>query len=455
MQVSTGSSQNILPTTTSTSDERAGSTTTEEASVNLQLEEKETSGQKNPPTRFPTLKAFWQRWYPAIRGILPIYIAVHLAILALDCLAILFVNKDFSPILMPISTLWRQWHFWDAAILMHIAQNGYQSPIHLAFFPLYPLLERAVWTFAGDPFLAGLIVSNVAEFVMFTALYRLVSEEFDGNRAYMTVLYFALFPTAFYFSAAYTESVFLCFSILSFYHMRNGRWWWMALFGCLASLTRPDGMYLIAPFCYEYFRRIWQRQGDQPPSIFSREQIVRLIKGIRFDILIGICLAGGVIAMIAFGTIHNHDPLAFIHAHRAWSRNLGIPFSAIVRSMTAIYRSGFLSFLGLRTSIDVGLDLLIGACVLLSFIGPWKLPKTLWSFGIYAATLYVYFHLFPKGGGNPPLESMSRFLLELFPAFIILARISKFRTLHLSYCMLSGALLFFLLIQYLTGHWVL
>jgi hypothetical protein len=37
----------------------------------------------------------------------------------------------------------------------------------------------------------------------------------------------------------------------------------------------------------------------------------------------------------------------------------------------------------------------------------------------------------------------------------MLARISKYRTLQLSYCMVSGAILFFLLTQFLTGHWVI
>lgn len=455
MQVSTGSSENYHhPTTTSTSNEPAASTTTEEASVNLQLEEENASRLADRPTRFPRLRAFGQRWYPAIRGILPIYIAVHMAIFILDCLSSLFINKDFSSTIMPISTLWTQWHFWDAAIYAHIAQGGYQLPIYMAFFPLYPLLERGVMTFVGNPYLAGLIVSNVAEFIMFTALFRLISEEFDGKRAYTTVLYFALFPTAFFFSAAYTESVFLCCSILCFYHMRHGRWWWMALFGFLASMTRPDGMYLLAPFCYEYLRHVWLRQGQPPFSIFSRESIIRLIKGIRFDALIGLCLVGGVIVVVVHGILRYNDPLAFIHAHRAWARSMSFPWSGIARSIKTIYHSGFLSFLSLRTMIDLGLDLLVLAMIVLGFFGPWKLPKTMWSYGIYAAILYLYFHLFPKGGVYP-LESMSRFLLEIFPAFIILARISKFRTLHMSYCMVGGALLFFLLTQYLTNHWIL
>src|SRR3954471_22615125 len=78
MQISTGSSGNIHPTTSVNNE--VADTPTEETSNNLQLEENEASYQGNRQARFPALKAFWQRWYPAIKGILPIYIAIHLAI---------------------------------------------------------------------------------------------------------------------------------------------------------------------------------------------------------------------------------------------------------------------------------------------------------------------------------------------------------------------------------------
>jgi len=109
----------------------------------------------------------------------------------------------------------------------------------------------------------------------------------------------------------------------------------------------------------------------------------------------------------------------------------------------------------MRNLIDLGADLLVLALIVLGFIGPWKLPKNLWVYGIYAALPYIYFQLFPIGGSILyPLESMSRFVLEVFPAFIVLAGMSKYRTLHQSYCLVSGAILFFLLTQFLTGHWV-
>lgn len=399
-------------------------------------------------------RALWQRWYAAFKHILPVYIAIHLALVAISCFAFLFINKDFSSIIMPVSTLWDQWRHWDSGYYLQIAMHGYTTRQEMAFFPFYPILIRAVMVITRNELTAGLIVSNAAELVTFTVLYRLIEKDFDENRAYHTILYFAIFPTAFFFSAAYTESLFLCLSTLTFYQIRRGRWGFAALFGFMASLTRPDGMFLIVPFCYEYLARIWQEQELSLGTILSWRQIFGCLQRIRFDVLLGLCIPASIVFFVAYGRDHAHDPLAFVHAHAFWDRSLYLPGWGILKSIWTVFHHGLLSFLTMRTSIDLSADLFILALVALSFVGPWKLPKNLWGYGLYALALYTYFQLFPKAGIYP-LESMSRFLLEIFPAFIILSSMSKYRTLHLSYCMVSAALLFFLLTQFLTGHWVL
>lgn len=457
MHASTNSSDNTYSTVS------VGDGTTncagKEASADIPLDsaspQERDLTERIPASKPLSARASWLKWYAALKNILPIYVAIHLAILATSCLAFLFTVKDFSSQSMPIATLWQQWHYWDTSHFTHIALQGYATLQQAAFFPFYPLLERSLMTVTQSPLIAGLLISNVAELVMFVVLYRLVEEDFNGERAYHTVLYFSIFPTAFFFSAAYSESLFLCLSILSFYHIRHGRWWLAGLFGFLASLTRPDGMFLLVPFCYEYLRRIWHQQGESLRSILSGKHKTRLLKAIRFDILIGLCFPAGIALYAIYCYYQFHDLLAFVHAQAYWSRFLHFPGWGILKSMWLIAHGSILSFLTMRNLIDLGADLLILALIVLGFIGPWKLPKNLWVYGIYAVILYIYFQFFPKTDTLYPLESASRFVLEIFPAFIVLAGMSKYRTLHLSYCMISGALLFFLLTQFLTGHWVL
>lgn len=427
--------------------------TTKETAVDLLLHPESKSRESFLKKGRLSAKVFWQSWYPALRNILSVYIALHLALLAVSCLAFLFTVHDFSRRILPFSTLWTQWHHWDTGYFLQIALHGYTSLDKMAFYPLYPLLEWAGMFITRDPFTAGLLISNIAELVLFVVLYRLVAEDFGETHAYHSVLYLAIFPTAFFLNAAYSEALFLCLSLISFYHIRHRNWWLAGLFGFLAGLTRSSGLFLVVPFCYEYLSQIWQQQGTTPNSLLSRERLVGLLQGVRPNVLIALCFPASIALFAIYGAYQFHDPLAFAHAEAHWGRGLTFPGWDMLKTLGGILRLGLLNFQTMRSSIDLGADLFVLLLVALCFVGPWRLPTNLWSYGLYALTLFLYFQLFPKNNWYP-LESMSRFLLEIFPAFILLSRISKSRTLHLSYCMVSGALLFFLLTQFLLGHWV-
>jgi len=387
------------------------------------------------------MQTFWHKWGEALKQVLPIYIAVHVAFFVISCVSVLFTMPDFQWKGLPLHTLWQSWRHWDSGHFVVVAQNGYVKLYDTAFFPLFPMLERGLSLLTHrDPFIAGLIISDVATLVLFTVLYQLVREDFDVERANHTVLYLSIFPTAFFFAAAYNEALFLCFVLISFYNMRHGRWWLAGIFGFCSGLTRSFGLLLVLPFCYEYLQ---QHQLN--------------LRKIRFDVVSVILIPAAIMIFGLYCYLRFHDFLAFSHAEFEWHRQLHGPWHGILGSIKAILiSSGFLSFQTLRNLLDLGPDLLVGMLIILSFVGPWRLPRKLWSYGIYAGVLYVFLQLFPVGGtGIFPLESMSRYLLEIFPAFIMLAGFAKYRMFHLNYMLVSSALLFFLLTQFLTGHWVL
>ena len=112
-----------------------------------------------------------------------------------------------------------------------------------------------------------------------------------------------------------------------------------------------------------------------------------------------------------------------------------------------------LSFDSIHNVIDLSAGLLMLMAVVLCFIGPWKFSREHWIYGIYAAGFYLFLLLFPSDG-TFPLQSLSRLVLEIFPAFIVLAAIGKYRQFNLYYLTLSGAMLCFMLLQFLTGYWI-
>src|SRR5258706_13030226 len=115
-------------------------------------------------------RSSWRKWYAALKHILPVYIAIHLAIFVTSCLAVLFTVKDFSLQGLPIAALWQQWHYWDTSNFTHIALFGYYQ-LHVAgFFPLYPILERLLMFVTHDPLAAALIISHIDALFMLSAL---------------------------------------------------------------------------------------------------------------------------------------------------------------------------------------------------------------------------------------------------------------------------------------------
>src|SRR5579864_2289536 len=86
----------------------------------------------------------WRKWAYALKQILPIYLATHLAFLLLTYLATLFAfsPKNFSRYSLPLATLLQSWDRWDSNHFVEIATKGYDVAYRTAFFPLFPLLER-------------------------------------------------------------------------------------------------------------------------------------------------------------------------------------------------------------------------------------------------------------------------------------------------------------------------
>ncbi len=381
-------------------------------------------------------RSSWFAWYTAFQHIFSSYLAVHLAFLVTTLCAVLFTVKDFSSQSLPLEVLWNMWARKDAGHFRYIALFGYTDWWRTAFFPLYPLLEHSLLWLTPNPYIAGLLISNVVGLLMLVVLYRLVDEDFGQQRAMRTVLYLSLFPTAFFFAAAYNESLFVCLTLFSFYYMRRGCWWLAGIFGCLASLTRSAGILLLVPFAYEY---IYHHQFN--------------IKKFRFDVLSGGLILAGTGLFALYCLIVFHDAFAFSHAQGQWLRQLHAPWDTYLLTIQYIRSTPLLSFIALRNLLDLVPDLFMLIIVVLSFIGPWRMPLRLLSYSLYALVCYVFFQIFPVMNATP-LTSVPRFLLELFPAFIVLASIGKHRSFHLNYLIISGALLFFTVTQFLTGHWI-
>ncbi len=424
--------KNVLTTTPDTSQDTLG----EAANVQSVTDENIRTPQDALSVQRVQQRNNWRGWFEAFRRIFPIYLATHIAFFLLTYLVNLFFLSDFSKQALKMHDTLEYWDHWDTGQFTAIAQGGYDAAWRTAFFPLYPLLEAVLAPILHKPYYAGLFISNLATLGLFTVLYRLVYEEFDAERANRTVLYLAVFPTAFFLSAAYNEALFLLLAVSSFYCIRRGNWWLAGVCGLLASLTRSAGVFLLVPFCYEYIR-----QHD-----FK-------LRKIRFDVFGGVLIPVGLGLFALYCFYRFHDFLAFSHAQLFWKRHLTAPWQGFIDAFTIISKHEVLTFDAIHNVIDASAGLFMLVILILCFVGPWKFSRDRLVYGLYGVVFYLFLILFPSAS-EFPFQSLSRLVIELFPAFIVLATMGKRPNFNLYYLTISISLLAFMLLQFLTGRWI-
>jgi Gpi18-like mannosyltransferase len=151
------------------------------------------------------------------------------------------------------------WQRFDTMRYLRIAREGYAAEEDSVFPPIYPLTMWAAGSLPGDwltpvekRLLAGITVSNLAFIGLLLLLYREASRHLDAAAVNRALLYIAIFPTGFFWLAAYTESLFMLLVVGTFWLGRHGRFWLAGLLGFLAALTRLTGWVLVIPLLFQY-----------------------------------------------------------------------------------------------------------------------------------------------------------------------------------------------------------
>jgi hypothetical protein len=354
---------------------------------------------------------------------------------------ILFNNKlhdQFHPSFL--HQLLPAWHQWDVDWYLNIARRGYSwhkgitSPA--AFFPLFPLLVRGAVEITHKSYdLCALAVSNLAFFGALLYLWRLTRDELGRDSAGRTILYVAAFPTALFFFAGYTESLFLFLTVASFYHMRREDWVVAGAYGALASATRVTGVLLAVPFAYEYFAA----RG------FSLRRADWKMAGLAL-------IPAGLLAFMLYLYAATGDALAFTHSQVGWQKVFTLRLWAgmleSVRQILVVQPQA--SFFQAHNVLNLGIGLLFLAG---SVYAARRLPR---SYGLYLLAFWLVTLTSPAlAGGYPvPLISLDRYVLALFPVFMYAGWLGRRRGFHDAYLMLSTGLLALLTLQFINGRWV-
>jgi hypothetical protein len=325
---------------------------------------------------------------------------------------------------LPLLDMWAQ---WDAQHYVNIAVTGYQPPTasfsNIAFFPLYPLLIRAVLLVLGrvdveTGEIVGLVISNAALFAALLYLSALLARDFSLSVARRAVLYILVFPTTLFLSSVYAEPVFLLAAVASLYHARAGQWARSGVFGLLAALTRPFGVLLVFPIAVELYR---QRAAVR-----------------HWLALIGPPL--GLALFVGYLWWLFNDPLAYFHAGATWGRGVHMPWDvllAYVRGPIVMFDWPY-SWLDLVSMI---------AMVAIAIAGLRLIPASYTSYTLAGL-------LFAMSTGIAWF-SASRHALALFPVIVVLAVLgTRYRAFNWVWLTISILLAVAFMVREAVGYWV-
>jgi Dolichyl-phosphate-mannose-protein mannosyltransferase len=212
-----------------------------------------------------------RRWSRA-----PLSVALRLALCSLgfrllSALLALFVNLSFPlhqreqfTVFADTSPFWDSFARFDTGYYEGIAWNGY-TPVpggrsNIAYFPVYPMLIRAVGSLFGRHhaiyYIAGIGISWVCFILAMVTLYHLARLDLPPRRAERAVLLTAIFPFAFFYGVAYSESTFLLFVVLAFFLFRTRRWLLGGLCGAVATATRVPGILVVPALAWLAWRNL-------------------------------------------------------------------------------------------------------------------------------------------------------------------------------------------------------
>ncbi len=301
------------------------------------------------------------------------------------------------PVSHVIGASWR----WDSGWYASVIQHGYTMSTgesSIAFFPLFPVLVRLAIGFFSLRwmYLAGVVVTNVALLLAMFAIW-LYAESYGGRTLARRTLYLlAIFPASFFFSVAYSESVYLLVIAWTLLLLRKDHFAAAGATGFFAALARPPGLYVGIPFALE----AWHRRTTGKIGVIQRAAWITLIPA-------------GLATFMIYLWWKFDDPFLFLTAQGAWNHTREFPLLSVTDSIHQMIATEGTRIAQLMNVVNTS------AAILALVLGVALLRRDP-SGGLFVLAGVLTPLTFPIEGS--PSISLARYVVVLFPMFIPLAR---------------------------------
>jgi hypothetical protein len=316
------------------------------------------------------------------------------------------------------------WVRWDAVQHLNLALRGYfdMGQGSTVFFPLYAGLTGGLGRLlGGNVIVAGLAVSTLATALSLLLLIQLGTQLFGLPSGRWAAVSLAAFPTALFLIAPYSESLFLALTLGAFLTAYRAQWILAAVLALLASLARGPGVAAAASFAVLGWLQ-WKQalpSGPRPSPLAIGAAVLAP-------------LAGGA-TFLAWRSFAGFPPLLGV-----LNEYVGTSVVDPVSGM-ALAIGQWIRVHDLPTTADLlSAIVFLGITAAMATRARWRRPELLAYMVLSLAAL-----LGRNTVGAAALKSLSRYVLVLFPAFLVVGDwlVGARPRARFAYLAVSGSLL--------------
>lgn len=350
--------------------------------------------------------------------------------------------------------LYSMWNQWDSDAYVLVGTQAYANPIHLAFFPLFPLLIRAISVVLSlfHPVslrIAGVIASSGCFLASLMVLFTWCKHKFSDGMAYTTLAVLAFFPTSFFLRATYTESLFLLLTVCTFYFVDKKKFTYAAVFCGLASATRLVGVLFIPVIIGIYLYQNWQKNTHTlRQTLHTIGLTILASSGFLLFSLYQYLTTNSFFTTFAISKNYWHRYFSFSHMWEAITNNFHNLFGQNFSTMCFTPGENYHFMIPTCPSaaiINIAFTLVFLIwCIWIT----WKNTQP----RIYQILAWIMIIL---AIGSGWFDGMPRYILPCFPLYISIAKVlHKYPKIQPFYFAISAILLTIFTLMFTRGEWI-
>ena len=326
---------------------------------------------------------------------------------------------------------------WDSGWYLAIAKHGYTSASSHAFYPVYPLIVRAVSVvtgFAG----ATITVSWLATVFVFWGICDVAERYASVASSWFTAMLLLWSPASIFLIAGYSSALLAALMIWSLRFALDARWAPAVVLAALASGVSPEG--------------ILSGVAIAITVIIGDRSWLALRRAVEFMTLGEI----GIIAYAGWCWVTTGRPFIFISAERSgWTQHLALPFYATWEQLVRLFDVKWNEYVRVVMAMNAFAGV-AGAVVII-----WGLVLVRTNRSIVVVTLVAALGvLLSVASIDASLDGTARYVLLFAPLYVVIAVLldqipNRMRLAVSSVTLLGSALVSVLFaVMFTRGWWI-